>query len=69
MILGSGPALQWLAVYARGHDQLQVELAVQVREEAIGVDMRVLIFKLVRELLRNVVKHAGVNAARCAVDG
>jgi signal transduction histidine kinase len=67
--LGLGPALQWLAVYVRGHDRLHVELDVRVREDAIRVDMRVLIFKLVRELLRNVVKHAGVNAARVAVAG
>jgi signal transduction histidine kinase len=31
--------------------------------------MRVLVFKLVRELLRNVVKHAGVNTARVLVRG
>jgi signal transduction histidine kinase len=31
--------------------------------------MRVLVFKLVRELLRNVVKHAGVSAAHVTVRG
>ena len=67
--LGLGPALQWLAVYVRGHDHLHVELDVRVREDAIRIDMRVLVFKLVRELLRNVVKHAGVQAARVAVNG
>jgi signal transduction histidine kinase len=40
-----------------------------VREDAIRVDIRVLVFKLVRELLRNVVKHAGVQAARVVVNG
>jgi len=67
--LGLGPALQWLAVYARGHQRLHVELDMGVREDAIRIDMRVLVFKLVRELLRNVVKHAGVQAARVAVHG
>jgi len=67
--LGLGPALQWLAVYVRGHQRLHVELDLQVREDAIRIDMRVLVFKLVRELLRNVVKHAGVQAARVAVHG
>jgi signal transduction histidine kinase len=67
--LGLGPALQWLAVYVRGHHQLHVELDVRVREDAIRVDIRVLVFKLVRELLRNVVKHAGVQAARVVVNG
>ena len=65
--LGLGPALQWLAVYVRGQQQLHVELDVQVREEALPIEMRVLVFKLVRELLRNVVKHAGVQAAHVAV--
>ncbi len=63
------PALQWLAVYMRGHDKLGVELDAKVREEWIKLDMRILVFKLVRELLRNVVKHAGVNQARVVVRG
>jgi signal transduction histidine kinase len=67
--LGLVPALQWLAVYVRGHDKLHVTLDCQVREEAVPVEMRLLTFKLVRELLRNVVKHAGVNAAHVQVRG
>jgi signal transduction histidine kinase len=67
--LGLEPALQWLAVYARQHDHLQVELESRLREDAIPIEMRVLVFKLVRELLRNVAKHAGVSAARVQVRG
>ncbi|MET0279886.1 MAG: MASE1 domain-containing protein [Steroidobacteraceae bacterium] len=67
--LGLAPALQWLAVYMRGQDRLHVELEARVREEFIKIETRVLVFKLVRELLRNVVKHAGVNAARVLVVG
>ncbi|HTQ35427.1 MAG TPA: ATP-binding protein, partial [Steroidobacteraceae bacterium] len=67
--LGLVPALQWLAVYMRGHDRLAVELDADVREEWIKLDMRILAFKLVRELLRNVVKHAGVSRARVTVRG
>jgi signal transduction histidine kinase len=67
--LGLTPALQWLAVYVRSHDRLHVELDARVSEEAIRLDVRVLVFKLVRELLRNVIKHAGVNAARVTVHG
>jgi signal transduction histidine kinase len=65
--LGLGPALQWLAVYVRGQHQLQVELDSRVQESAVDLNMRVLVFKLVRELLRNVVKHAGVKAAKVVV--
>jgi signal transduction histidine kinase len=67
--LGLGPALQWLAVYMRGHDRLQVSLALDLREEAVRQDTRILVFKLVRELLRNVVKHAGVSVADVIVRG
>lgn len=67
--LGLVPALQWLVVYVRGHDRLHVELDARVREESVRLESRVLVFKLVRELLRNVVKHAGVNAARVVVHG
>jgi signal transduction histidine kinase len=67
--LGLMPALQWLAVYMRGHDKLKVELVGELREEWIKLDMRILVFKLVRELLRNVVKHANVSQARVTVRG
>ncbi len=61
--LGLEPALKWLSVYMRGKDNLQVDLKVAVDEASIGIDLRVLVFKVIRELLRNVVKHAGVQSA------
>src|SRR5690606_17038548 len=67
--LGLAPALQWLVVHFRSQDKLRVQLHCDVKENAIGMDLRVLIFKLVRELLRNVVKHAGVDTARVNVRG
>lgn len=67
--LGLGPALQWLVVHFRSQDKLRVQLRCDVREEAIPMDLRVLVFKLVRELLRNVVKHSGVDTARVNVKG
>jgi signal transduction histidine kinase len=67
--LGLEPALQWLVAQVRTHDWLQVELDVRLREDAIPLEMRVLVFKLVRELLRNVAKHAGVSAVHVQVRG
>jgi signal transduction histidine kinase len=67
--LGLGPALQWLAVYARGHDRLHVQLTLEVEEDMVPLEMRVLVFKLVRELLRNVARHSGVDSATLDVLG
>jgi signal transduction histidine kinase len=65
--LGLEPALKWLSVYMRSRDNLQVELNVTADETGIDIDLRVLVFKVIRELLRNVVKHAGVQAATVTI--
>jgi signal transduction histidine kinase len=65
--LGLEPALQWLSVYMRSKDNLQVALNVAADETGIDIDLRVLVFKVIRELLRNVVKHAGVQTATVTV--
>jgi signal transduction histidine kinase len=61
--LGLEPALKWLSIYMRGKDNLQVELHVAPDAAAYNLELRVLAFKLIRELLRNVVKHSGVKTA------
>ena len=60
MNLGLEPALKWLSVYMRSKDNLQVDLKVTADDATIDIDLRVLVFKVIRELLRNVVKHSGV---------
>jgi len=65
--LGLEPALKWLSVYMRSKDNLQVELKVTADDAAIDIDLRVLVFKVIRELLRNVVKHSGVQFASVTV--
>jgi signal transduction histidine kinase len=65
--LGLEPALKWLSVYMRGKDNLQVDLQVAADAAAYNLDLRVLVFKLIRELLRNVVKHSGVQSAAVTV--
>ncbi|MEJ0098587.1 MAG: ATP-binding protein [Pseudomonadota bacterium] len=67
--LGLMPALQWLVVNLRGRDQLRVELDGVVDEASVPTQLRVLVFRLVREMLRNVVKHAKVDAATVRIRG
>ena len=62
--LGLEPALKWLIIYMRSKDNFQVELSIPADDAAIDLDLRVLVFKVIRELLRNVVKHSGVRAAK-----
>jgi signal transduction histidine kinase len=65
--LGLEPALKWLSVYMRGKDNLEVDLKVAQDAASYDLDLRVLVFKLIRELLRNVVKHSGVRKAAVTV--
>ena len=65
--LGLEPALKWLMVYMRSKDNFQVDLSAPSDDPAIDLDLRVLVFKVIRELLRNVVKHAGVKSAKVTV--
>lgn len=65
--LGLEPALKWLSVYMRSKDNLQVDLKVSAEDARIDIDLRVLVFKVIRELLRNVVKHSGVQSASVTV--
>ena len=65
--LGLDAALKWLSVYMRGQDNLRIDLLVRVDDSAFDLELRILAFKLIRELLRNVVKHSGVEAAKVTV--
>lgn len=67
--LGLQPALQWLVVHFRSQEKLRVHLDCEIEEDAISMELRVMVFKLVRELLRNVAKHSGVDSANAQVRG
>lgn len=56
-------ALQWLVTQLAAVNNLQVTLQVEHPCRIDDEDMRVLLFQIVRELLFNVLKHAGVNQA------
>jgi signal transduction histidine kinase len=67
--LGLAAALEWLVLQLREHDGLNVRLTCSVREAAIPVETRVLVFRLARELLRNAVRHSGVLEATLEAHG
>lgn len=62
--LGLLPALQWLITRFETQDDLAVELHEQIDEQTIDSDKRILIYRVISELLRNVVKHANTDSAR-----
>lgn len=57
-------ALQWLASWAREKYGLEVEVEAAAALIVASEETRVMLLQAVRELLFNVVKHAGVKAAR-----
>lgn len=59
-----GVALQWVADRMADRHQLTVVVAVDDEVTVPSRGLRVLLIQLVRELLFNVVKHAGVTEAR-----
>lgn len=66
--LGLGPALEWLGRWAQQQYALDVRVSADPGIEVPDEHLRVLVFQAVRELLLNVVKHAGVDAARVALE-
>ncbi|NLF31011.1 MAG: response regulator [Planctomycetes bacterium] len=57
-------ALEWLGRFMRQRYRLAVEVEVAGDIPPLREDRKVLLFQAARELLFNVIKHAGVNEAR-----
>ena len=65
--LGLLPALQWLATWM--HDQgLSVSLHLPQKSPALAEVQAILLFQSVRELLFNVLKHAGIRRAAVSLE-
>ncbi len=60
---GLGSAMEWLAAWMEDKHGLAVDLEIEGRLDGVRRDVAVLLFESVRELLFNVVKHAGVKTA------
>lgn len=64
---GLGAALKWLADDMRERFGLKVRAQVAAAPFPDSADLRIYAFHAVRELLLNVVKHAGVSSARLSM--
>jgi CheY-like chemotaxis protein len=60
-------ALEWLARWVEDKHQLTMHLEAQGPDAIVGQDIAIMLFHATRELLFNVVKHAGVKSARVQV--
>lgn len=65
--LGLVTALRWLARRHDMTDKVHIEVDVPHPEFDLDIDTRVFVFRVIRELLRNVVKHARTGSAVVAV--
>jgi signal transduction histidine kinase/CheY-like chemotaxis protein len=64
---GLVPGIEWLANWMHDKHRLSVNLVVREQIGSLREEVTILLFQALRELLFNIVKHAGVNAARVEV--
>jgi PAS domain S-box-containing protein len=67
--LGFEAAVEWLSEHVQQQHGLSVGFSCDGKVEPLGNDVRVLLFKVVQELLINVVKHAKAKAAAVSLCG
>jgi PAS domain S-box-containing protein len=61
---GLTEAFHWLARWMEKTHKLPVDLHAETKAEPLQEELKILLFQSVRELLFNVIKHAGANSAR-----
>jgi len=66
--LGLVPALGWLADFLATKHDLRVDVCADAKAEPSSLELRLLLFPIARELLFNVVKHAGVQTAQILLE-
>lgn len=66
--LGLGPALEWLVEQTERDYELHCDVAADNVPDAIDQSVRAILFRAVRELLLNIVKHAGAMTEPVRID-
>jgi PAS domain S-box-containing protein len=65
--LGFEAAVEWFAKYVRTHHGIQVDVQKDMKPIPMDDEIKVLLFRFVRELMMNVVKHAQARHARVII--
>jgi signal transduction histidine kinase len=60
-------ALQWLVTHMEKEHYVKFQLSVQGQGQVHNRDIQTLLMQMIRELLFNIVKHAGTNQGRISV--
>jgi PAS domain S-box-containing protein len=66
--LGLGPALEWLVEQMERDYELSCDIALDNVPDSIEQSVRAILFRAVRELLLNIVKHAGATSVPVKID-
>jgi len=65
--LGLQAALEWQAARVARDSRMKMDLAVRVPTDDLDIGWRVFVFKIVRELVQNVIKHAQIAAVAVSI--
>jgi PAS domain S-box-containing protein len=65
--LGFEAAVEWFAKYVRSNHGIQVDVQKDMKPIPMDDEIKVLLFRFVRELMMNVVKHAQARRARVII--
>jgi signal transduction histidine kinase len=60
--------VEWFARHVRSHHGVQVDVQKDMKPIPMDDEMKVLVFRFVRELMMNVVKHAHARHARVIIN-
>jgi PAS domain S-box-containing protein len=65
--VGFEAAVEWLAEHFQEQYGLAVEVKIGGRRNPLGGDLGIILFQVIRELLVNVIKHAGASRAKISM--
>jgi len=67
--VGFAETVEWLAEYMSQQHGLQIQVVNSHPEESLNNEKRILLFRAVRELIFNIIKHAKASLAKIYING